>query len=232
MASISLAAFANGGLLTDPPAMIESNSVSLKSAKMKKEIWKDVVGYKGLYQVSNLGNVKGLDRKVSGKNGNTRNWVGKTIKNTLHRDGYLKCTLSNNGQKETFQIHRLKAIAHIPNPENKPQVNHRDGIKSNNGYHTDGKDNLEWCTDSENMIHAYGTGLISPPYKGKFGKHHNTSKPVFQLTVNGIYIDEFDGQSEASRATGIKSNGISAACRGVRKTAGGFKWKYKNIHHV
>lgn len=110
---------------------------------MIEEIWKDVVGYEGFYEVSNLGNVR--------RKGKTNNLKGR-----IHRDGYRILVLCVNCEGKSFQVHRLVATAFIANPKNKEQVNHINGVKNDNRL-----ENLEWATRSENTIHAYNTGLIS-----------------------------------------------------------------------
>jgi hypothetical protein len=118
------------------------------------EIWKDVVGYDGLYQVSNFGNIKSLDRKRwSGRNNSYSLFKGKELSKSKRR-GYLRVSLTKSKIEKTFSIHRLVAIAFIPNPENKPQVNHKDGDKLNNNEW-----NLEWNTASENTQHSFDNGL-------------------------------------------------------------------------
>ena len=104
------------------------------------EVWKDVKNYEGLYQISNLGNVKRISS-------------GKRLK-PYNRKGYIRVALSKDDTTKHIDIHRLVAQAFIPNPENKPEVNHIDGDKSNNEV-----SNLEWCTRKENMNHAKNTGL-------------------------------------------------------------------------
>lgn len=116
-----------------------------------EEIWKDIRGYEGLYQVSNLGRVKSLERMTS-QNKHLKEKL--TCLNKLSH-GYNNVGLCKQGKTKAFYVHRLVAEAFIPNPENKPQVNHIDGCKTNNKV-----DNLEWVTQSENMQHAYRTGLL------------------------------------------------------------------------
>lgn len=114
------------------------------------EIWKDIKGYEGKYQVSNLGNVK-----------SSWMWTGdkyikreKILRNILYKNGYLYVSLSKDGKVKRFKVNRLVAEAFIDNPYNLPITNHKDGDKTNNCV-----SNLEWCTHSENLSHAYKIGL-------------------------------------------------------------------------
>lgn len=120
----------------------------------KKELWKPVKGYEGLYEVSNLGGIKSLARWR--KNGeNSGYWQQeKILKQTHTTTGYLKVELSKNKKRSSFKVHRLVAEAFIANPDNKPNINHKDGNPLNNKA-----ENLEWCTQQENIIHALRTGL-------------------------------------------------------------------------
>jgi hypothetical protein len=131
------------------------------------ENWKDVQGYEGLYQVSNLGRVKSLSHV---------NYLGRLrqeciLGNRLSDRGYHTAVLYNNGKSKSFRVHRLVANAFIENPNNKPHVNHIDGVKSNNLV-----SNLEWVTISENQKHAFKTGLNKVNCKrdstGKFVKNY------------------------------------------------------------
>jgi hypothetical protein len=110
--------------------------------------------YEEKYEVSSNGEVKSLERKVN-HNGRTRTVKERVLATSL-RAGYKIVKLNKNGKQETFYVHRLVCAAYIENPENKPEVNHKDGNKLNNDYR-----NLEWCTHQENVIHAYQTGLIN-----------------------------------------------------------------------
>ena len=137
--------------------------------------------------------------------------------------GYLRVCLHKNKKQFNKSVHRLVAKAFIPNPENKPYINHKNGIKTDNRV-----ENLEWCTQSENSKHAYRIlGRVPPcPTKGKFGKDNPLSKKIIQIK-DGVVIAEFCGINDAERATGIKRQNISQCCRGIRKSAFGYQWKYK-----
>lgn len=121
-----------------------------------QEIWKDIINYEGLYQISNLGNVKSVKKS-------------KLMKVDLHQDGYNRLWLSKENKSKGFLLHRLIAIHFIPNPNNLPEVNHKDADKLNNSI-----DNLEWCTHSENMAHANSMGLISTAEMIKTLKKYNS----------------------------------------------------------
>lgn len=184
------------------------------------EQWKDVVGYEGVYQVSNIGNVRTVQREV---------WNGKgyvlllshPTKQVLNNKGYPCVYLRKNHTTFYTSVHRLVAKAFIPNPKNKPQVNHINGIKTDNRV-----ENLEWCTSGENQAHAWRIGLQK--VRVKAGK---PKRPVMQIEVDtGRVIAEFPSIAEAGRALGIKSaSDIGACCRQCRgrKTLKGFIWKYK-----
>ena len=118
---------------------------------MENEIWKDVIRYEGSYQVSNFGRVKSLGA------GETWNSSSRILKNAIRQSGYSQIDLCNDGRKKSYKISRLVAQAFISNPENKPQVNHINGIKND-----DRMENLEWVNGKENMQHAWSTGLKKP----------------------------------------------------------------------
>lgn len=180
-----------------------------------KEIWKDIKGYEGFYQVSNMGRVKGIEREVySGHNYSVlRIEKEKIYKGYKVKNGYIYQTLLKNGKRKTFKLHRLVAETFIPNPDNKPQVNHIDGDKENNKV-----SNLEWVTRKENLNHAYKTGL-------------SKICPVLQYDLEGNYLREFKSIDEATRYMGKKYHGNIMMCcqsNNKRKTAYGYIWKYKN----
>lgn len=128
----------------------------LKGDSTMEEIWKDIEGYEGRYQVSNLGRVKGLDRYVPfGINSSRMREVpGKLLKLQPHNKGYLTANLSQHSIITSYLVHRLVAEAFMLNPDNKEMVNHKDGNKRNNNA-----TNLEWATRQENEDHAFRTGL-------------------------------------------------------------------------
>lgn len=154
---------------------------------------------------------------------NNPNGVITKLKPEKDRWGYLRVTLYKKNKPYHKLIHRLVAEAFIPNPENKPEVNHKNGIKTDNRII-----NLEFVTASENTKHKYrvlGYKNVSP-MKNKFGKDNPLSKIVLQIQNNKI-IAEFYGASEASRITGINRGHICDCCRGTRRISGGYQWKYK-----
>lgn len=122
-----------------------------------EEIWKDIAGYKGFYQVSNLGRIKSLCRKTLNSKGVYHTVGGRIMAPKKDPNGYLSIILSKNQVTKQERIHRLVALAFIDNPENKDLVNHMDGNKRNNVV-----TNLEWVTHSQNHKHAFRTGLRVP----------------------------------------------------------------------
>lgn len=190
-----------------------------------KEIWKDIKGYEGLYQISSFGNVKSLDRYIINKNGDKQYFPGKYLTQGIS-DSYLKVTLSKNNKQRTFRVHILVARAFIPNPENKPEVNHIDGNKKNNKVN-----NLEWNTRSENELHAYRNGLAKPSNKqkqavAKYAKE-NYSKKVIQYSLNGEFIKEWNSMHDVWRELGIRPSYICRCCKGLRNQTYGYIWRYK-----
>lgn len=178
---------------------------------MNKEIWKDITGYEGLYQVSDQGRVKSLERKDS---------FGRLIKERILRPapttvGYLIVILCTGGNQKHFAVHRLVCQAFCDNPENKPEVNHINENKTDNRAC-----NLEWCTRRENINHG------TRNERAAMSIAKILSKPIGKYTLNGELVEVWQSASEAERQTGFHQSNISAAARGKLKTAYGYVWKY------
>lgn len=177
---------------------------------MIKESWKIKEGF-SKYAISNLGNIKRLERRQTDSIGRTRLYKEMILKPRINKSGYCQYILDgDDGSRFTLLGHRLVAEIFIENPNNFPIVNHLDGIKINNVY-----TNLEWVTHSGNNQHAKKTGL------------HAINKPIIQKTLEGEFIEEFYSTRDAQKKTGIDGSCISKVCKGKRKTAGGFNWSYK-----
>ena len=181
-----------------------------------EEIWVSIKGYEN-YKVSNYGNVCSIDRCVIDVDGITRRYKSKFLKPIKNTYGYNQVALYINGNKKTITIHRLVVEAFIPNIENKPEINHKDGIKTNNIVF-----NLEWATSKENIQHAFRTGLL----KSKVGIEHPNSKPVIQLDKTGNVLNRFTCAREADLKTTINYKSISKCCLGIIMSAGGYVWKF------
>lgn len=176
------------------------------------EYWKDIENYEGFYQVSNYGRIKSLSRKIS--NG-TGFYISKEkiLNGHINTNGYVQVELKGN----PVLVHRLVAKAFIPNIDNKPQVNHIDGNKTNNRV-----ENLEWCTNSENQIHAYKNGLNI--HSDKSGR---SKKKVCQIDLEtGKIINIFNSIAEAKKSLGVSKENISQVCKGKRNKCLGYGWKY------
>lgn len=177
-----------------------------------KEEWRDILGYENYYQISNLGRVKSLDYI------DKRGWKRKSkkLKYNIDRNGYVRVKLTNSKGQKYYQVHRLVAQAFIPNPNNLPQVNHKDSIRNNNCVN-----NLEWITCSENNKYAYNCGKRTK----KFGKDNHRSKKIIQYTKDGIEIKRFDSLTECAKELKLNEPNISMVCSGKRQTCGGYVFK-------
>ena len=171
------------------------------------EIWLPIEGYENLYEVSNLGRVRSLERTVIKKNGVTRKFHGKILKPGTRRDGYLSVQLCKNGIVRSFLIHRLVSTAFLPTSDKKFQVNHLDEDKTNNTV-----ENLEWCTAKENT--NYGTRNKRASEK--------LSKPVLCVELNQI----FPSITEAAKQLGLYVGNLGSVLAGRYKTTGGYHWEY------
>lgn len=183
---------------------------------LQGEIWEPIKGYEGKYDISNFQRIKTL-AKISAN--------GHKLKEKIMRQTYdgeylrLKIVKGDGFQGNPVGVHRIVANQCIPNPKNLKDVNHKNGIKIDNR-----PENLEWCTRSENLLHAYKNGKCS---QNKMGDFDPRRKAVIQKDMSDNFIKEFSGMWEASRQTGIKQASISACSLGKLKHAGGFKWVRK-----
>lgn len=174
-----------------------------------KEVWKDISDYEGLYQVSNLGNVRSLDRIVKRATSPDYMLKGKILKPIDNGRGYKMVCFCRDGIVKREYVHRIVAKTFIPNPHNLPEINHRDENTNNNRA-----DNLEWCDRKSNV--NYGNRA------NKYGV--SRGKPVVCIETGIVY----HGVREATRQTGIHASDISACClqREKTKTAGGYHWSF------
>ena len=186
---------------------------------MKKEYWKPVVEYEGLYMVSNWGRVKSFDTYRKGINGSVRFYKGRILKPKTNTHGYFQVDLYKNGKKKIHLVHRLVAEAFIEIPEELKhlkgtrylQVNHKDENKQNNNVN-----NLEWCSAKYNS--NYGTAIERSSKK--------RSKPILQYTLEGQFIREWESIAECGR-NGYDQGNVAACCQGKRKSHHKFIWRYK-----
>lgn len=153
----------------------------------------------------------------------TNNWRIKKMRPQRMPSGYLKVNLCKNSVKTTKHVHRLVAEAFIPNPDNKPQVNHKNGDRTDNRAC-----NLEWCSASENIKHSYDVLHRKNPRAmlGRVGKDNPHSIPVQQI-LNGVVVAEYENAVDAENKTGVCKTCIRKCCKGIAKTSGGFVWRYK-----
>ena len=177
-----------------------------------EEIWKSINETNGYYEISNLGNVRTIDRYARVCGGGKRLVNGKPIKPMICSNGYLELQASVEGKRRIFMIHRLVAQYFIPNPNNLPEVNHKDENPQNNCA-----DNLEWCTPKYNC--NYGT-------RNQRCWDKVIKKPVKQLSLDGKIIKQYISATEAQKCTGVDRTQISRVCKGKNITAGGYKWEY------
>lgn len=166
-----------------------------------KEIWKDVEGYEGLYQVSNFGNLYS-------------SYVKRKLQLSLDKYGYKQVILVKNGVRKRHLLHRMVAQEFIPNHENKPQVNHIDENKTNNTV-----SNLEWVTSKENINH--GTRTERQIYTQRI-----IQKSKLVICSNGVI---YRSTREASRLLGLDNGSLNKVLKGKRKTVGGYTFKYKEV---
>lgn len=173
------------------------------------EIWKPISGYEGLYEVSNLGNVRSLDYRCTGKT--------CLLMPRENGRGYLRVDLCKDGKQRHFPVHRLVAQAFIPNPLGKPTVNHKNEIKTDNSV-----DNLEWMTVSEN--NAYGTHP-SRVISNLLNCNNSRKVPLVAFTASGEFVGRFESQKEAAQKLGVNVGNISNVRSGKRSHTQGYVFK-------
>jgi hypothetical protein len=166
------------------------------------EAWMPVTGFESLYEVSDSGRVRSLQRKTTS---------GRILKPTADKDGYLKVSLSKNNRKETKFVHRLVAAAFVDNPSGLTIVNHKDENKQNNRA-----DNLEYCTIQYNSTY-------NDVHRRRGAAQR---KAIIQYDNEGRIVAIWTGRVEIEQRLGVRGGNITSACRGKRKTAYGFRWRY------
>ena len=174
----------------------------------KNEIWKDIEGYEEYYEVSNLGRVRSVERRLN----DGRIYGGRILRQKQARNGYIQVHVSKDGRGKCLLVHRLVGKAFVPGYFNGASINHKDENKQNNRV-----ENLEWC---------------SPSYNCKYGHRNDTMveqrrTEVVMIGTDGTPIQEFPSIQEAARASGVGAAHICQVCKGERNKAGGYRWKYK-----
>lgn len=190
-----------------------------------KEIWKDIYfeengviwDYRGLYQVSNLGRVKSLKFYCNAN----KKYYDRELILKLRKDkyGYMRVMLSKDNKRYFFTVHKLVGKTFLDNPNSLPQINHINGIKSDNRIR-----NLEYCTAKENTRHAFKIGLCKRKHRGE----HHFARRVIQYDLLENFIKRWDCIMDIEEQLKINGSNIGQCCRGKRKTAGGFRWEYSN----
>lgn len=199
----------------------------------QKEIWKPVVGYEGLYEVSNFGRVRSLQRTIIQKDGIIITYKGRFKKIRINSYGYPCVTLCKNEKSKQYSLHRILAKAFIPNPENKPEIDH---INTNRADYR--LENLRWVTHAENMRNPLSQQNIQSnskthealrkSIKTKIERKRKTApKRVYQFSIDGEFIAEYESAREASKVTGLTAMTIAEVSRGGlrgRQSCGGYLW--------
>lgn len=213
---------------------------------MNEEVWKDVVGYEDRYQVSNMGRLRSKDILLHKSDGKTELRKGRLLTLNMNLHGYYMHLMSNGADtpRKSMLVHRLVAMAFIPNPDNKPNIDHINTIRTDNRV-----ENLRWCTQSENnrnpitmtryrkkgeYRHSVETrkkigdaARGKPPSKERVQKLILRGWDVVMFDLQGTFIKEYRTSSLAAKDLGICHSHITASCSGARKSAGGYQWKWK-----
>lgn len=183
------------------------------------EVWKDIEGYEGLYQVSNIGRVKSLEKYVPGKNGCKQVRRERILNCSVNGSGYPHFSIYKDGVVKTVLVHRIVASAFLDNPLQLPEVNHIDGDKTNNR-----SENLEWCTEKQNVRHAWENGINRMTDKHRESARKvglNNGKKV--LCSNGVV---YPSGCEAARQLGLSQGNVWSVLNGKRKHTKGYTFKF------
>ena len=180
---------------------------------LEGEVWKDIDGFEGLYQVSSFGRVKSLKRYVKKSNGKTM-LVNERICKPFVNKGYFYVTLSKNGHQPNKKVHRLVASAFIPNPKSLPHINHKDEVLSNNKA-----SNLEWCTEDYNR--HYGTGLLrmKQTWRRRYGV------PIIRYATNGAESKRYECSKDLIE-DGFDRRAVYRCCKNNKHTHKCYKWSF------
>lgn len=190
----------------------------------EKEVWKDIKGYEGYYQASNLGRIKRLEREIKTRNGkgeHKRILKENILQGFYCPKGYVRVLLTRDKKNKTYMIHRLIAETFIPNPDNFPQVNHIDGIKNHNNV-----ENLEWCTQSYNIKHSYEIGLRSSVDEVLKKNREKQSKKVAKYDVYGNLLEIYGSVNEATKKNKAGRTQILKSCRHENEPI--YRWEFVN----
>lgn len=200
--------------------------------KETEEIWKPILGFEGMYEISNLGHVKSLARMVpTGNKGGFRKIEGRILPQRINRSGYYTVNLNKHSITKCKFVHRLIAEAFIPNPENKPFIDHINTVRTDNRI-----ENIKWATAKENSNNELTKKRVNISTHTKEvtrkkldtlkkNGRYNAPHGVDQYTLDGKYIASYESYKEAHRKTGVRTSSISEYCRGLRLKAGNYVWR-------
>lgn len=195
------------------------------------EEWKTIPCFQGLYEASNLGRIRSIDRVVRRNGLTSKSLKGKILSPNTQKNGYKVVALSKQGKTQSFRVHRLVALAWLPNPDNLTEVNHLNENKADNSVA-----NLSWVSHRENA--NYGTRIrrcisnrdqsgVRNGMFGKIGGLNPNAKEVIKLSMDGDFIAEYPSLLEASKSANCTRASIRNNIKGRTKHCGGYKWMYK-----
>lgn len=188
---------------------------------MTREVWRDIAGYEGLYQASNLGRIRSLDRTIR-RNGIDVHWKGRILQPKVPYP-YLGVMLSKNGKARSFRVHRLVAMAFVPNPDNLPVVDHIDSDKTNNAA-----SNLRWCTNQQNLAFAKEAGLITgpTPFSQRTPEQQEHYSRVRKKAILRSDGKRYECTAEAAEDLGVTYSAVMHVLRGLASTCKGYGFTY------